>query len=217
MDQVELIVVVFFVPLLFVLAVVAISVGQRGCRNDRDPMDRRVGGEPGRLQLNRNKWGSVLSVCVCLDVPPAFRFTLRREGLYDRLAKGLRLAREPQVAHGPFDDGLLPRRGGPSGRTAPRGDGGAPGEARDGARPGGGARGTPQGDFLLRRAPPHPPRDARHCRERRRDERPRGGDVAGAARRGDEEGPCRPVGGGDTLASRARRPPRARSSPFRWP
>ena len=48
-----------------------------------------MGGEPGRLQLNRNKWGSVLSVCVCLDVPPAFRFTLRREGLYDRLATGL--------------------------------------------------------------------------------------------------------------------------------
>lgn len=104
MDQVELIVVVFFVPLFLVLAVVAISLGQRGCRNGRDPMDRRVGEEPGRLQLNRNKWGSVLSVCVCLDVPPAFRFTLRREGLYDRLAKGLRFAREPQVSHEAFDD-----------------------------------------------------------------------------------------------------------------
>lgn len=103
MGEAELIVVVFLVPLLFVLAVVAVAVGQRGCRNGNNPVDRRVGGEPGRLQLNRNKWGRVVSACVCLDVPPAFRFTLRREGLYDRLAKRLRLAREPQASHEAFD------------------------------------------------------------------------------------------------------------------
>lgn len=103
MGEAELIVAVFLVPLLVVLALVVMSVSQQGCRNGRDPVDRRVGGEPGRLQLNRNRWGSVISVCVCLDVPPAFRFTLRKEGLYDRLAKALRLAREPQLAHGLFD------------------------------------------------------------------------------------------------------------------
>lgn len=103
MEQVELNIVFLFVPPLVVLAVVALSIAQWGCRNGRGPMDRLIGGEPGRLRRNRSRWGRVVSVCVCLDVPPAFRFTLRREGLFDRLAKALRFAKEPQLAHGPFD------------------------------------------------------------------------------------------------------------------
>lgn len=106
-ESIELMVAAISAPLLLVLALIVISWGQWGCWNGPGPMDRRVGGEPGRLQFNRNRHGhragSVLSVCVCLDVPPAFRFTLRREGLYDRLAKVLRFAREPQVSHEAFD------------------------------------------------------------------------------------------------------------------
>lgn len=97
------------VPFLFVLALVVgplvlVWMGPRACLNGRDPADRNRGGEPFRYRENRSKAGLVVSVCVCFDVPPAFRFTLRREGLFDRLAKALRLAREPQVAHEPFDE-----------------------------------------------------------------------------------------------------------------
>lgn len=97
------------VPFLFVLALVVgplvlVWLGPRACLNGRDPADRNRGGEPFRYRENRSKAGLVVSVCVCFDVPPAFRFTLRREGLFDRLAKALRLAREPQVAHEPFDE-----------------------------------------------------------------------------------------------------------------
>lgn len=96
------------VPFLFILAVVVgplvlIWMGPRGCPNGRRPADRSIGGEPCRYRENRSKAGLVVSVCVCFDVPPAFRFTLRREGLWDRLAKTIGLAREPQVSHELFD------------------------------------------------------------------------------------------------------------------
>ncbi len=102
-DEFELLILFLFVLPLVVFALGALLADSWDCRNGRDPVDRRVGGEPGRLQVNRNQ-SRVVSVCVCLDVPRAFRFILRREGLYDRLAKALRLAREPQLSHAPFDD-----------------------------------------------------------------------------------------------------------------
>lgn len=100
---------VLIAPLAFVLLLAALALraawsGPRACRNGRDPVDRRVGGEPGRLQRNSARGGGIRSICVCLDVPRAFRFILRKEGFYDRVAKALRLSREPQLSHGPFDD-----------------------------------------------------------------------------------------------------------------
>lgn len=84
-------------------SLVLIWMGPRGCSNGRRPADRSIGGEPCRYRENRSKAGLVVSACVCFDVPPAFRFTLRREGLWDRLAKTIGLAREPQVSHELFD------------------------------------------------------------------------------------------------------------------
>lgn len=117
MAQVELIIVVLLVLPLGLVAIALLLGRQWGCRNGRNPVDQHIGGEPGRLRMERNRHGWVVSVCVCFDVPGAFCFSLRREGLYDRLAKGLRVAREPQVSHEPFDaaffldavDPLVPR------------------------------------------------------------------------------------------------------------
>jgi hypothetical protein len=105
MDPSEILVLFLFVLLFIVFALGVHLADSWGCGNGREPVDRRVGGEPGRLMINGYKKhkGRVHSVCVCLDVPRAFRFVLRREGPYDRLAKAFRLAREPQLSHGRFD------------------------------------------------------------------------------------------------------------------
>ncbi|MBK9087660.1 MAG: hypothetical protein IPL90_00865 [Holophagales bacterium] len=98
-------------PLTVVLPIVALVLaaiwaGPRACFNGRGPTDRIVTGEPCRYREERSRAGFVVSVCLSFDVPRAFRFTLRREGLYDRFAKAFGIAREPQLSHESFNDGF---------------------------------------------------------------------------------------------------------------
>jgi hypothetical protein len=88
------------------LVLAAIWAGPRACFNGGCPTDRIGTGEPCWYREEGSRAGFVVAVSLAFDVPRGFRFTLRREGLYDRFAKAIGIAREPQLSHESFNDGF---------------------------------------------------------------------------------------------------------------
>jgi len=89
--------------LLFLLFIKAATLF--GSLRTRFPGGVRVDGKEGfEAKVSRGKNRKLESVCLGLDLSDRVRFIMRREGMFDRIAKWVGIAREWQTRDSAFDD-----------------------------------------------------------------------------------------------------------------